>query len=249
MIAARKSALFNFGLRRLLWRTLRRRFHNIYLAGREHLDELAPGHPVVGCVNHSNWWDGFVLYVLSHRLLPHEIYLAMEEKNLRQYRFFTWMGVFGLDLTSPRRVLSGMRYAIRLLRQKAAHGRPPMIWMFVQGRLLPAGTPIEVKPGALLLARQTVAQLLPLTLRYEWLRESRPSIFIDIGHPLAPDTSPERLAETLNELFARFSAAAPPGSPNDYQPLYAPQMSMNKWWDYLRHRLRRSGDPFESNNR
>ena len=24
-----------------------------------------PNRPVVGCVNHTNWWDGFVLYVLS----------------------------------------------------------------------------------------------------------------------------------------------------------------------------------------
>ena len=82
MIAARKAPLFNFVLRRGLAVILRRRFHNIYLLGVYNLRGLDATRPVVGCVNHTNWWDGFVLYVFSHRRLPHDIYLAMEEKNL-----------------------------------------------------------------------------------------------------------------------------------------------------------------------
>ena len=133
MIPARKIAPFNWALRRWLDRTLRRRFHNVYIGGAEHLRALPTGRPVVGCVNHTNWWDGFVLYVLSHRLLPHDIHLAMEEKNLRRYRFFTWMGVFGVDLATRASALPGMRYAVKILREPSR-----LVWMFGQGKLLPA---------------------------------------------------------------------------------------------------------------
>jgi 1-acyl-sn-glycerol-3-phosphate acyltransferase len=249
MIAARKNTFFNFILRRFLSWTLRRRFHNVYVVGGEHLRELPPDCPVVGCVNHSNWWDGFVLYVLSYRLLPHEIYLAMEEENLRHYAFFRWMGVFGLDLSSPRRSVGGLRYAVSLLRRREDGSRPTLIWMFVQGRLLAGSTPIEVKEGALWLAERTGAQILPLVLRYEWLSESRPSIFVHIGRPMTPDSTGDDLAACLNWLYAGVPgpAAAPGGS--TYQPLYPPQMSINKRWDHFKHVLLRSPEPFEGQNR
>ena len=245
MIPARKSAAFNFVLRRWMVRTVRRRFHNVYVAGGEHLAALPPGRPVVGCVNHTNWWDGFVLYVLSHRLLPHDIYLAMEEENLRRYRFFTWMGVFGVDLSSRRAGLAGMRYALGLLRR----GVPaPLVWMFVQGKLLPPRVPVEAKPGATFLAGRTGALLLPLTLRYEWLNESRPSVFVRVGKPLEPETPSAGVADALNRLLAETDGTFDPPDLHTYRPLFAPAMSMNKRWDYLVHLGLRRGGVFDKQN-
>ena len=249
MIPARKSAPFNFVLRRWLDRTLRRRFHNVYIGGAEHLRSLDPARPVVGCVNHTNWWDGFVLYVLSHRLLPHDIHLAMEEKNLRRYRFFTWMGVFGVDLATRAAALPGVRYAVRLLRGEASGGRARLAWMFVQGELLPANRPVEVKPGALFLARQAGASVLPLALRYEWLSESRPSIFVQVGAPMEASASAEELAAVLNALFSRVDAALDPLDLGGYQPLYGTRLSMNKRWDHLLHLLGTRREAFDEYNR
>ncbi len=247
MIPARKRAAFNFVLRPWLTRILRRRFHHVHVAGIEHLSALDPARPVVGCVNHTNWWDGFVLYVLSHRLLPHDIYLAMEEKNLRRYRFFTWMGVFGLDLSSRRGALPGMRYALRLLRGNAPGGAK-LVWMFVQGRLRRPGVPMEVKPGATFLAVRADAALLPLGLRYEWLGESRPSIFVRIGAPMTAETTPATLAMTLNELLARTDRTLDQSDFSDYTALFAPAMSMNKRWDRFVHLVWRRKQAFDNQN-
>lgn len=243
MIAARKMPAFNFVLRRWLGRVLRRRFHGVYLFGAEHLRGLDLAPPVIGCVNHTNWWDGFALYVLSARLLPHDIYLAMEEKNLRRYRFFTWMGVFGIDLTDRRAALPGLRYALRLLRP----GR--LVWMFVQGQLFPPGVPIEARPGALFLARRTGARLLPLVLRYEWLSESRPSIFVSVGTPLEASTTTDELAAALNTLYAGLDEKLSPLDLRGAETLFPSRMSVNKRWDYLLHRLRRRPEAFDPQNR
>ncbi len=243
MIAARKNAPFNFFVRRWLGRMLKRRFHGVYVFGVENLRLIDPERAVVGCANHSNWWDGFVLYVLSWRLLPHDIYLAMEEENLRRYRFFTWLGVFGLDLTSQASALAGVRYAMRMLRP----GR--LIWMFVQGRLQAAGTPVVVKPGALLLARRTQSQLLPVVLRFEWLSESRPSILIGIGAPLDPASSADKLAAAINRLYAQLGEKLDPPDFREAEALFPPRMSVNKRWDYFLHRLGRRQDFFDRQNR
>ncbi len=243
MIAAHKNSPFNFVLRRWLCGVLRRRFHGVYIFGGEHLRALDSGSAVVGCVNHTNWWDGFVLYVLSWRLLPHDIYLAMEEKNLRRYRFFTWMGVFGVDLAERRSALPGMRYALRLLRP----GR--LVWMFVQGQLLRPEVPVKVRPGALFLARRAGAVVLPLVLRYEWLSESRPSIFVRVGMPMAASTSTDELAAVLNSLSAQLQEKI--GSPDfgGAETLFTPRLSLNKRWDYLLHRLWRRPEVFDPQNR
>ncbi len=248
MIPARKSAPFNFFLRRWLDRTLRRRFHNVYVGGVEHLRALDPTRPVVGCVNHTNWWDGFVLYVLSHRFLPHDIHLAMEEKNLRRYRFFTWMGVFGIDLSTRATALPGMRYAVRLLRGRT-RGVARLAWMFVQGRLLPASEAVEVKPGAIFLARRTGAAVLPLVLRYEWLIESRPSIFVQVGAPTASSVTDEQLAEVLNSLFDRIGDTLTPLDLTPYEVVYPPGLSMNKRWDRVLHFFGRRHGKFDAYNR
>lgn len=248
MIPARKLPPFNFALRRWLTRVLRRRFHNVYVAGGEHLRGLGNTRPVVGCVNHTNWWDGFVLYVLSHRLLPHDIYLAMEEKNLRHYRFFAWMGVFGVDLSDRRTALPGLRYALRLLQPANAHRAAPLVWMFVQGKLLRPQVPVQVKRGAIFLAGRSRATLLPLALRYEWLSESRPSIFVRIGAPLAAETDADTVAAALNALLAATDRMLDPLDLTDYEPLFAPAMSMNKRWDYLVHLCLRRRGVFDKHN-
>ena len=236
MIPARKLPPFNLILRRWLGRTLRRRFHGVRLAGGEHLRALTG--PVVGCVNHTNWWDGFVLYVLSHRRLSHEIYLAMEEENLRRYRFLTWMGVFGIDLRDRHGALAGLRYAVRLLKgENRRPGRMPLVWMFVQGALVGPRRAVEVKPGAPFLAGRTGASQLPVVLRYEWLLESRPSIFVRVGAPLPADTAADFLAGRMNELLAQTDADIERRDFTAWEELLPAGLSMNKRWDYFVHLL------------
>ena len=251
MIPAHKNTAFNLVFRRVLARALRRRFHAVWLAGREHLEALDPARPVVACVNHSNWWDGFVLYVLSDRALPgRDIYLAMEEKNLQRYPFFRWMGCFGVDLEGPRAALPGVRYAVRLLKEDPQR----LAWVFVQGKLLPADRPVTAKPGALLLARRSGAQILPLTIRYEWLLESRPSVLVRVGQPFVadPGTTTESIAADLNGLLAKTSETLEPWDPvaSGHEPVLAPRMSMNQRWDQVVHFLRgRAARRFDGQNR
>ena len=248
MIPARKNRAFDFLIQRWVARMLRRRFHGVFIAGGEHLRAMDGSRAGVGCVNHTNWWDGFVLSVLSHRRLPHDIYLAMDERNLRRYRFFTWMGVFGVDLSAGSTNVAALRYALNLLRAGGSQ-RAAWIWMFVQGELVSDRRPVEARPGAAFLAKHGGASLLPVALRYAWLSESRPSVFVRVGRPLAAGASAEDIAGSLNGLLADTDRTLDPPTLAEYERLFEPGMSINKQWDYLRHVFGGRREVFDKSNR
>lgn len=211
-------------------RVMRRRFYGVYLRGGAALRAVAePGRPLVICANHSNWWDGFAAALMIPLFPGRRLFLAQSEALLALYRPLRWLGAFGLDIHgSP---LAGLRYGEKLLRDPR-NG----VWIFPQGALLPQGMPIEVKPGALWLARRSGARVLPVAFRYEWMVESRPSLFIHCGEALEPDVSPEALSAVLQRLYDAIGPMAPPVDWSGWQALFPPRMSMNKVWERLTQR-------------
>ena len=246
MLPARKSRLADATIGRFIARSVRRNFHALYVLGAEHLAALDPARPVVGCANHTNWWDGFVLYAMARaRLSTRQFFLAMEERNLRRYFFFPWLGAFGVGRENDHDAVAGVRYAVRLLS-----GHPDrMAWMFVQGALTPAHEAIVARPGAGFIARHASAALLPVVLRYEWLHESKATIFASIGAPLASSTTPEDLAGSMNALSAELRTRTADASREAFEAIYPPRLSLNKRWDYARHVASGGGGKFERENR
>lgn len=231
MIEARKNPFLEAAFYSVLKWQMRRRFHGIYVAGLEYAEELDAGRAVIACANHTNWWDGFVVELLTRQFTGRRFYLAQEEKHLLKNRWMRLLGVFGIDLEG--RSLPGIRYALKLLQDSRT-----VLWIFPQGRIEHPSKAINMKPGARFLARKSGAQLLPVIFRYEWLIESKPSVFIQFGRP--GDLDLESLAASLpketEHLLERF------------KPLFRPSMSLNKWVEYVRWLLWGEG-PFERENR
>ena len=208
-------------------RVMRHRFYGVYVRGLQHLKKASTSpRPLVICTNHSNWWDGFAA-ALTIPLFPgRHLYLAQSEELLKLYKPLHWLGAFGLDIHgSP---LAGMRYALGLLDNPRN-----AIWIFPQGVLLPQWVPIEIKPGALWLAQHSGALVLPVAFRYEWMVESRPSLFMHCGEALEPDTAPETLAQTLQELFDAIGPTLAPVDLSSYRALFPPRRSFNKIWERM----------------
>jgi 1-acyl-sn-glycerol-3-phosphate acyltransferase len=135
--------------------------------------------PTIYSPNHSNWFDGYLCMVLSRLVLHDDGYLAMDERNLARYRFFTWAGAFGVDRDDGRATLAALDYAADLLR-----GHPERsIFLFPEGTMLPnERRPLQVLSGAARLAQRVGrVRLVPVAMRYEFLQEQRPDIFIRFG--------------------------------------------------------------------
>jgi 1-acyl-sn-glycerol-3-phosphate acyltransferase len=227
MIYPRKSPLFErlflIGLR---W-TMRRRFFGIFVKGGEHLGAAsAKNAPLLVCSNHSNWWDGFAAGMLVPQFSKHSMHVAQYELLIKKYPVCRWLGAFAIDLDgSP---LPGLRYALKLLESPDT-----AVWIFPQGVIIPQREPIVLKPGATWLAKKRGAWLVPVVFHYDWMLESRPSIFVNCGPPLPSGTSMETLQSEMQRLYDEMAAAMHPLQIDDYKPLFKLRPSLNRRWDWI----------------
>ena len=231
MIAANKNDILDSLLFIYFRRMVRRSFHTVAGRGLERLRQLPNDRPVLLFCNHTNWWDGLVLYLLT-RQMPHKaVYCMMEEKQLKHYRFFTWLGAFSVDLSSPLRSAASIRYAQRLLQKNET-----AIWIFPQGKLCRQNEPMEIKPGTDYLALNTPhALLVPVALRYEFFREDRPNVLIEIGEPFpAVDAKEGRIAQECGNTYARVSEAADHQDLTGFTVLFPPRWTINKRWEWVK---------------
>jgi chlorobactene lauroyltransferase len=231
VIAANKNDILD-SLLFIYFRWLTRRaFHTIAGRGLERLRNLPPDRPVLLFCNHTNWWDALIVYILT-RQMPHKaVYCMMEEKQLKHYRFFTWLGAFSVDLSSPLRSAVALRYAQRLLQKKDT-----AIWIFPQGQLCRPNEPVEVKPGTDYLAKNAPhALLVPMAMRYDFFREDRPNVLIEVGQPFpAIERTDGRIAQECNEAFARVSQAGLAQDLTGFDPLFKPRLTINKRWQWIK---------------
>jgi 1-acyl-sn-glycerol-3-phosphate acyltransferase len=132
-------------------------------------------------VNHSNWWDGFVLHQLG-QVAGWDAYCLMEEKNLRRYRFLARLGAFSIRPGEPRSTVESLRYARQLMRQPRA-----AVCLFPEGELRPlGGVPMRLQRGVELLARAGQVECVPVALRYAFFEHERPDVLVEVGTPHAP---------------------------------------------------------------
>ena len=234
MLTANQSVflqrIFAAGLRVVI----RRRFYGVFTRGIAALKSLDPARPLILCTNHTNWWDGFVAALLIPCLPGRRVVLAQLDTLLARYLPLRRLGVFGLG--HGRAAIAGLRYSLRLLRDPHT-----AVWIFPQGVLIPQWQPIAVKPGALWLARRSGASVVPIVFRYEWLVESRPSIFINCGEPLPCDVTGPALTDAMQSLYDAIGPEIAPFHRSAFTPLFKPRMSMNKRWEKLGRAFRQTG--------
>lgn len=187
MIPAHKSKLFERTFAAYNRNLIARRFEGLRVAGLKHLKERSENVPLVLYANHSSWWDGLVAFTVG-RACGIEQYAMMEERQLIQYPFHRRLGAFGVVRENAREAARSIEYAAQLLS-----GTNHALWIFPQGATLRNDArPLKLFTGAArIIERLKRADALPVAVRYEFLDEFRPEIFVRIE-------TPERITESFN---------------------------------------------------
>lgn len=180
MIPAKHTAWADLLFRPYLVRLLRRHFHAIRILG----DMPSPSVdlPLLLLPNHSTWWDGFFVYLLNKRHFRRPAYLMMLEEQLSRYPFFSRLGVFSIQPTSPKSAQVSLNYAISLLAQPSLPRA--LMCLFPQGELQPWGArPLEYRRGVEWILRQygRPVHILPLAIRCEFRGEQCAETFLLFG--------------------------------------------------------------------
>ncbi|MGZ6163932.1 MAG: lysophospholipid acyltransferase family protein [Myxococcaceae bacterium] len=177
MIPACKGCLRQHVVDAYVRRKVRAGFRAVWLRG-----ELPPASAgLLVYVNHTNWWDGFVVHQLG-KAAGWDGYALMEERNLARYPFLRHIGAFSVRRGEAASSLETLRYARELLR---ASGRA--VFLFPEGEHRPPGElPLRLERGVEALARMSKAPSVPVAIRYAFFEHERPDVLLDVGTPHAP---------------------------------------------------------------
>jgi 1-acyl-sn-glycerol-3-phosphate acyltransferase len=180
MLEAKKNFLFEKIFIVYNRSLLKRYFHSIKVSGLNSLENRITNLPLIIYANHSSWWDGLiVLEVLSN--FNFDNYVMMEEKQLRKLRFFRRIGAFSVVRTNRREAVESIEYSVKILSEKTNR----TLLIFPQGEILHNDIrPLRFYNGLAKIIEQSGNCLVcPLIIRYEFLGQFKPEIFITIGEP------------------------------------------------------------------
>lgn len=203
-LPARESAvfirLFEWYCNWLTWR----RFDSVSICSRY---KPEPGQKTIYYLNHNSWWDGLVPFLLNQKKFRQNARGMMEDKQLHRYPFFQKIGVFSINLSSPRASMQSMRYALESMKRPGA-----ALYIYPQGKIKPFRTThLEFRKGLGWLTKKLPeADIVPVAIHIHTRESDKPRLEILAGNAVTVDRdSPtqqitEKLEADLSTLLQRL---------------------------------------------
>ena len=150
--------------------------------------------------NHSSWWDPMVMVLLGAKLMrQRKHYAPIDAEALKRYRILKFLGLFGVEMNTPRGAARFMRAGHAILE------RGGVLWVTPQGRFADVRErPLAFKPGLAALAAKATngCTVLPLAAEYVLWNERQPEALLRFGEPVRVDgQSSEALQQELEEAL------------------------------------------------
>ncbi len=218
-------------------RFVARHFHAVRLARAG----AAPGTfsgPLVVALNHPSWWDPMIAAVLASRFAGHRIAAPIEARALSRYRFFRWLGFFGVEAGSSRGYEQLLGAARRVL------DRPDgALWLTPQGHFVDASArPVRLRPGiGHVLHGMRGGTVLPVALDYRFWDERLPEALVRLGDPvrvldggaLTPEEWTAMVERALEQTQDMLAADAASRDPARFETVLAGRAGVNPVYDLL----------------
>ena len=208
--------------------------------------------PTLLVANHTNWWDGFLAFLVS-RSLRLTFQVLMEARHLARYRLFLRLGALPLRRGRARETYADLKAAGAYLRPGTG------LWLFPQGeRRPPAERPMGCERGAaqLALRHQGPLRIVPVAFRYTFVGEQLPEAFVLVGEEWRPrrddlagrEPLMGEIERRLGSALDRLDGLVAEERLSAFRPLAAGRLSVNKRLDRFRHAVGLLRGPFEMRN-
>lgn len=208
--------------RMIVRRYFRRHFRSVLALHPERLRGYEG--PLVVYGNHSSWWDPMLIVLLGELLLPgRKHYAPIDARALRMYPILRRLGIFPVEVDTPRGAAQFLRTAEAVLRSGG------VLWLTPQGRFAdPRETPLAFKAGLGALAlRLPEVPLLPLAVEYLFWDERLPETLLSFGEfvDLSPRGDTGAVTATLEAALAAsmvaLKEAAMRRDPSRFTPVFS----------------------------
>lgn len=210
--------------RRVVRRYFRQHFRAVQAQNAARLRNL--NGPIIVYGNHSSWWDPMLIVLLGEFLLPERNHYApMDARALDQYPIFKKLGIFPVDMATPRGAARFLSTAEAVLTGGG------VLWLTPQGRFAdPREFPLSFKAGLGALAlRLPEVPLIPLAVEYTFWDERLPETLLHFGpslHVTAEGTTAQatrELESALTDSMLSLQTAAIARDPLAFETLFTGQ--------------------------
>ncbi len=120
----------------------------------------------------------------------------MEDKQMRQYPFFSKIGAFSINLENPRSSIQSLRYAVESMNREN-----PCLFIYPEGKLMPVSDakPIFKDGLSWLYQKMEDVDFVPVAFYIDHSKSNKPDLYIFIGKVINADSLMGK--SKLNTLF------------------------------------------------
>lgn len=193
IIPADESRFFIWFFDRYTRWSLKRRFNQVWVKQGYQPDSTSK---TVYFLNHNLWWDGLIPLYLNCNFFHQNARALMEDKQMRQYTFFSKIGAFSINLEDPKASISSLRYAVESMERDNAS-----LFIYPEGTITP---PSESAPNfkdglAWIYSKTEHVDFVPVHIYAHFMNSSKPELYLSIGESVNHDKSLSR--SELTKLF------------------------------------------------
>ena len=220
---------------------LQNRFIAFRYEGDEHYQEGGTDVPTILFAPHCNWWDGIVMYNITHRIFHKEIRLMVEELN--RFPLLRHGGAYSVNKKSAQSAMEALKYSVDVVGDLRN-----MLCIFPQGIIRPPHfRPFEFQTGLAYIAQNAVKKfgrvnLIPVAVSYCFLRDNRPEVLVKFGeHIELSDSKVSRkdfthqLEQALTKVSDEQDYKISHGDISGYKILFKQHL---KWYRRIEQRLK-----------
>ncbi|MFR1671591.1 MAG: lysophospholipid acyltransferase family protein [Candidatus Gastranaerophilaceae bacterium] len=221
---------------------LQNRFYAFRYKGAENYFEGDKDVPTILFAPHCNWWDGIVLYNITHRIFRKEIRLMVEELN--RFPLLRRGGAYSVNKKSPQSAMKALQYSVDVMGDLRN-----MLCIFPQGIIRPPHyRPFEFQTGLTYIAQNAVKKygkinLIPVAIDYCFLRDNRPEVIVEFGKRIELDDAKVNrkeythfLERALTDVCDNQFHEIAQGDISKYNILFKQHL---KWYRRIEQRLKR----------
>lgn len=189
-------AAFNFSFSYMI----KKSFYSFRVKGLENyeLRDKTKGNIIYS--SHNCWWDGIIGYILCRKIFKTEMHMMIE--GLQRLPLLSKIGAFSVEKGSAQSSIKALNYSAEFLKNP-----DNSLWIFPEGVVKPPDfRPIKFANGISYICKKSEGlNLIPVAKSYNFIREDRPEILLEIGKPIIIDQNCSKRKELTSQLEQNFT--------------------------------------------